>query len=86
MWHLKHNRRNKTMPTNTNHSKFVHRIDALTQGHTTSEPGFGTVKCVKAAKASKNGKRLFSVSGSKIADNRGGYTFGKLMAAFGLHR
>lgn len=71
---------------NIDHSKFVHRIDALVQGKSTSEPGFGTVKCVKAAKAAKNGRRLFSVSGSKVAKNRSGYTFSKLMDAFGLHR
>jgi hypothetical protein len=75
------------MPSKTNdHSKFVHRIDALVQGKSTSEPLFGTVKCVKAGKAAKNGRRLFSVSGSKVAQNRSGYTFAKLMNAFGLHR
>lgn len=74
------------MAIKNDHRKFVHRIDALVQGKSTSEPGFGTVKCVKAAKATKNGRRLFSVSGSKIADNRSGYTFSKLMEAFGLHR
>lgn len=68
------------------HSKFIHRIDALVQGKSTTEPEFGTVKCVKAAKATKNGRRLFSVSGSKVAKNRSGYTFSKLMDAFGLHR
>lgn len=69
-----------------NHSKFVHRIDALVEGKRTSEPGFGVVKCVKAAKKTKNHQRQFSVSGSTIAKNRGGYTFAKLMEAFGIHR
>lgn len=76
----------KSMNTGNSHSKFIHRIDALVQGKSTTEPEFGTVKCVKSAKASKNGRRMFSVSGSKIAKNRTGYTFSKLMDAFGLHR
>jgi hypothetical protein len=76
----------KSSNTKTNHSKFVHRIDALVEGKSTSEPGFGTVKCVASAKTSKNKRRLFAVSGSKVARNRSGYTFGKLMEALGLHR
>ena len=73
--------------TKTNdHTKFIHRVDALVQGKSTSEPEFGTVKCVKSAKASKNGRRLFSLSGSKVAKNRTGYTFSALMDAFGIHR
>ena len=67
-------------------SKFVHRIDSLVEGKSTSEPGFGTVKCVKSAKSSNNGCRLFEVSGSKVARNRSDYTFSKLMDAMGIHR
>ena len=75
------------MPTKQNdHSKFVHRIDALVKGQSTTEPVYGTVKCIKAGRAAKNGRRLFSLSGSEVARNGTGYTFAKLMDAFGLHR
>lgn len=68
------------------HSKFVHRIDALVEGKSTSEPGFGRVTCFKSAKSSKTHRRLFSVKGSSMASSKGRYTFGALMKVFGLHR
>ena len=80
------------MPTNTSNAvacdnrKFIHRVNSLVQGKSTYEPRFGTIKCVKAAKATKNGHRIFSLSGSKVAKNRSGYTLGKLIEAFGISR
>lgn len=72
--------------TECDNRKFIHRVNSLVQGKSLNEPRFGTIKCVKSAKASKNGHRLFSLSGSKVARNRSGYTFGKLMEAFGIYR
>ena len=66
--------------------RFIHRIDALVEGKRTSAPDYGVVSCVKAAKTSKNHKRLFKLAGSKVARNRSGYTFTALMEAFGFHR
>lgn len=80
------------MPTNNSNAvacdnrKFIHRVNSLVQGKSTFEPRFGTIKCVKSAKSAKNGRRLFSLSGSKVAKNRSGYTLGKLIEAFGIHR
>lgn len=65
---------------------FVSKIDHLSPNRSVSNPKYGTVKCTCSAKMSKNGKRQFSVSQSKKAANRGGYDFGTLMSAFGLHR
>ena len=61
----------------------VNKLDKFVHKQTHSEK-FGTVKLVKAATESKNGKRMFSVKNSTIVKN-GSYTLGglreKLMAS-----
>ena len=61
----------------------VNRLDKTIHKQTHSER-FGTVKLVKAATESKNGKRMFSVKNSSAVKN-GRYTLGglreKLMAS-----
>lgn len=81
---INNKRKQPIMTTNT--VSFVRNIDRLHVGRSTSLKGYGTVKLVKSAKSSKNHKRQFSVSGSTKTANRGGYTFGQLMSAFGLSR
>ncbi len=61
---------------------FFLKIRYLHAGGTISSPKFGTVKCTKSAKDSYRGEKLFSVSKSKKAVNRGNYTFGELCEAF----
>ena len=61
-----------------------HRINALVPGRSTNIPGLGVVKCTRSASSTRNHVRKFSLSGSKVAENRGGYTFGELKKAFGL--
>ena len=61
----------------------VNKLDKFVRTETHSEK-FGTVKLVKAATESKNGKRMFSVKNSSVVKN-GSYTLGglreKLMAS-----
>ena len=61
----------------------VNKLDKTVHKQTHSEK-FGTVKLVKAATESKNGKRMFSVKNSTVVKN-GSYTLGglreKLMAS-----
>lgn len=61
----------------------VNKLDKFVHKQTHSEK-FGTVKLVKAATESKNGKRMFSVKNSTVVKN-GSYTLGglreKLMAS-----
>ena len=61
----------------------VNKLDKFVHLQTHSEK-FGTVKLVKAATESKNGKRMFSVKNSTVVKN-GSYTLGglreKLMAS-----
>ena len=63
--------------------KNVSKLDKFVHTQTHSEK-FGTVKLVKAATESKNGKRMFSVKNSTVVKN-GSYTLGglreKLMAS-----
>lgn len=75
-----------TKKNNMTDTQFVSRIDHLTKGRSVTSDKFGTVKCTCSAKMSRNGKRQFSISGSKIAKNRGGYDFATVMKSFGLHR
>ena len=63
----------------------AHRIDALVEGRSVELPGLGVVKCVKAARHSKDRRRKFSLTKSTVAENRRDYTFRKLVDAFGLH-
>ena len=61
----------------------VNKLDKFVHKQTHSEK-FGTVKLVKTATESKNGKRMFSVKNSTVVKN-GSYTLGglreKLMAS-----
>ena len=61
----------------------VNKLDKFVHKQTHSDK-FGTVKLVKAATESKNGKRMFSVKNSTVVKN-GSYTLGglreKLMAS-----
>lgn len=61
----------------------VNKLDKFVHKQTHSEK-FGTVKLIKAATESKNGKRMFSVKNSTVVKN-GSYTLGglreKLMAS-----
>ena len=61
----------------------VNKLDKFVHKQTHSEK-FGTVKLVKAATESKNGKRMFSVKNSSVVKN-GSYTLSglreKLMAS-----
>ena len=61
----------------------VNKLDKFVHLQTHSEK-FGTVKLVKTATESKNGKRMFSVKNSTVVKN-GSYTLGglreKLMAS-----
>lgn len=61
----------------------VNKLDKFVHKQTHSEK-FGTVKLVKAATESKNGKRMFSMKNSTVVKN-GSYTLGglreKLMAS-----
>lgn len=61
----------------------VNRLDKFVHTQTHSEK-FGTVKLVKSATESKNGKRMFSVKNSSVVKN-GSYSLGglreKLMAS-----
>ena len=61
----------------------VNKLDKFVHKQTHSEK-FGTVKLVKAATETKNGKRMFSVKNSTVVKN-GSYTLGglreKLMAS-----
>ena len=61
----------------------VNKLDKFVHKQTHSEK-FGTVKLVKAATETKNGKRMFSVKNSSVVKN-GSYTLGglreKLMAS-----
>ena len=61
----------------------VNKLNKTVHKQTHSEK-FGTVKLVKAATESKNGKRMFSVKNSTVVKN-GSYTLGglreKLMAS-----
>ena len=54
----------------------VNKLDKFVHKQTHSEK-FGTVKLVKAAAESKNGKRMFSVKNSTVGKN-GSYTLGRL--------
>ena len=54
----------------------VNKLDKFVHTQTHSEK-FGTVKLVKAATESKNGKRMFSVKNSSVVKN-GSYTLGGL--------
>ena len=54
----------------------VNKLDKFVHTQTHSEK-FGTVKLVKAATESKNGKRMFSVKNSSVVKN-GSYTLGRL--------
>ena len=56
--------------------KNVNKLDKFVHTQTHSEK-FGTVKLVKAAIESKNGKRMFSVKNSSVVKN-GRYTLGGL--------
>ena len=66
-------------------SVLSHRINALVAGQSVSLPGLGVVKCTKAAHASRDRRRRFSVSKSDILSGRG-FTFGEVVKAFGLRR
>ena len=63
--------------------KNVNKLDKFVHTQTHSEK-FGTVKLVKSATESKNGKRMFSVKNSSVVKN-GSYTLSglreKLMAS-----
>lgn len=76
----KKNTKNKTVSK----SVLAHRIDALVAGQSVNLPDLGTVKCTQSARTAKDHKRKFSVSKSKVAVNRGGYTFTDLIRTFGL--
>lgn len=76
----KNSNKNKTVSK----SVLAHRINALVAGQSVNLPGLGVVKCTKSARAANDHKRKFSVSKSKVAVNRGGYTFTDLIKAFGL--
>ena len=56
--------------------KNVNKLDKFVHTQTHSEK-FGTVKLIKAATESKNGKRMFSVKNSSVVKN-GSYTLGRL--------
>ena len=56
--------------------KNVNKLDKFVHTQTHSEK-FGTVKLVKSATESKNGKRMFSVKNSTVVKN-GSYTLGGL--------
>ena len=58
--------------------KNVNKLDKFVHTQTHSEK-FGTVKLVKSATESKNGKRMFSVKNS-LAVKNGRYTLGGLRA------
>lgn len=62
--------------------RFVRNIDRCAKSVSTTHPKYGTVTC-RTCKASP---RRFSVSKSKVAQNRGNYTFSQVLEAFGLHR
>ena len=66
-------------------SVLSHRINALVAGQSVSLPRLGTVKCTKAAHASRDRRRRFSISGSDGYNGRG-YTFDEVVKAFGLRR
>lgn len=61
---------------------FFLKVRYLHTGASISSPKFGTIKCTKSAKDSYRGEKLFSVSKSKKAINRGNYTFGELCETF----
>lgn len=65
---------------------FLGKIRRLAVGKTVAHEKFGVVKCTRAAKDSKTGKRMFSVSKSTVAANRGGYTLDTICTAFGLKK
>ena len=58
--------------------KNVNKLDKFVHTQTHSEK-FGTVKLVKSATESKNGKRMFSVKNSSVVKN-GSYTLSGLRA------
>ena len=58
--------------------KNVSKLDKFVHTQTHSEK-FGTVKLVKSATESKNGKRMFSVKNSSVVNN-GSYTLSGLRA------
>ena len=58
--------------------KNVNKLDKVYHKQTHSEK-FGTVKLVKSATESKNGKRMFSVKNSSVVKN-GSYTLSGLRA------
>ncbi len=62
--------------------RFTRNIDRCGLGRSTSHPKYGVVTC-HTCKASP---RKFSVSKSKVAQNRGNYTYAQVLEAFGLHR
>lgn len=68
---------NKTIKSKINH---------LTPNRSVSLEGLGVITCTKSAKCSRSGKRMFSVSKSKVAANRGNYTFDDLVKTFGLNK
>lgn len=74
------NKSTKTVGRNV----LAHRIGALVAGQSVVLPDLGVVRCTQSARAAKDHKRKFSVSKSKVAVNRGGYTLPELVRAFGL--
>lgn len=80
----KTNKKNSNATKSVSKSTLAHRIDSLVAGRSVVLPDLGVVKCTQSARASKDHKRKFSVSKSKVVVNRGGYTFSDLMDAFNL--
>lgn len=76
--------KNSNVTKTANSRAIAHRINSLVTGRSTVLPNLGVVKCTQSARSSKDHKRKFSVSKSKVAVNRGGYTLSDLMDAFGL--
>lgn len=62
---------------------FLDRVNSLTEGKSVSRPEFGTVTCLKSAKTSGTGHRLFAMKGSTIVRNSRKYNFTSLRRAFG---
>lgn len=72
----------KTNKMTIDEIRFTRNIDRCSKGVSTAHPKYGVVKCYTC----KASPRKFSVSKSKIAQNRGNYTYAQVLEAFGLHR
>lgn len=70
----------KTRKMTADETRFAKNINRCGKGDSTSHPKYGRVTCCTC----KASPRRFSVSKSKVAQNRGNYTYSQVLEAFGL--